>query len=268
VWDPWGAWSFRVAAGGSTNGEERYQERKANVELSAGRVTARWKTTASVGTDRSRNRFLLEGGQAVVYQQATSWIHSLVVKSVGTHQAVGIESSLTQSTYENQDAALTVQPAVEFSLFPYSESMHRQLSARYSVGAVYLDYTEPTIYEEHAEARLRQTLSSGLSLTQPWGQVALGATASSYLPDWEKNRLTSYAYLQVRLLRGLAIEIDATGERVRDQLYLPGSEASDEDVLLRQRQLSTAFRYDASVGFSYTFGTSFSTVVNPRFGFR
>jgi hypothetical protein len=203
-----------------------------------------------------------------VREQTAVWLHSLIVRSVGSHRSVGLEGSATRSTYENQDAALTIQPAVELSLFPYNQSVHRQLSVRYGVGPVYLDFAEPTIYGRRAEARLKQTLNSGLHLIQPWGQVAVGGTAASYLPDWEKNRLLTYVYLDVRLLRGLSLEVDATGERIRDQTYLPGSEATDEDVLLRQRQLSTAFRYDMRLGFAYTFGTTFSTVVNPRFGFR
>ena len=47
---------------------------------------------------------------------------------------------------------------------------------------------------------------------------------------------------------------------------LPKSDASDEDVLLRQRELSTQYDYFTSIGLRYTFGSIYSNVVNPRFG--
>ena len=37
-------------------------------------------------------------------------------------------------------------------------------------------------------------------------------------------------------------------------------------VLLRQQQLKTSYRYFAYAGLSYTFGSIFNNVVNPRFG--
>ena len=41
---------------------------------------------------------------------------------------------------------------------------------------------------------------------------------------------------------------------------------TDEEILLRQRELATSFQYFVSLGVSYTFGSIFSNVVNPRFG--
>ena len=42
--------------------------------------------------------------------------------------------------------------------------------------------------------------------------------------------------------------------------------ASLEEVLLQRRQLETTYNYFFQVGFSYSFGSIFSNVVNPRFG--
>ncbi len=53
---------------------------------------------------------------------------------------------------------------------------------------------------------------------------------------------------------------------VRDQIFLPRSGASDEDVLLERRALQTDFSYRGFVRLSYTFGSIFNNVVNPRFG--
>jgi hypothetical protein len=53
--------------------------------------------------------------------------------------------------------------------------------------------------------------------------------------------------------------------RIRNQLYLPRGEATDEEILVRQRQLATSYQYYISVGFSYSFGSIYNNVVNTRF---
>ena len=54
--------------------------------------------------------------------------------------------------------------------------------------------------------------------------------------------------------------------RTRDQIYLPRGEASTEEILLRQRQLLTGYQYFFNFGISYSFGSIFNNIVNPRFG--
>jgi len=46
----------------------------------------------------------------------------------------------------------------------------------------------------------------------------------------------------------------------------PKGGASFEEILLQRRELATSYSYFASVGLSYSFGSIFSNVVNPRFG--
>ena len=52
---------------------------------------------------------------------------------------------------------------------------------------------------------------------------------------------------------------------VRTQIYLPREEASREQILVGEREFATDFEYHANVGFSYTFGSIYSSVVNARF---
>ena len=42
--------------------------------------------------------------------------------------------------------------------------------------------------------------------------------------------------------------------------------ATDEEILLRLRRLQSTFEYRFSMSLTYTFGSIFSSVVNPRFG--
>jgi len=40
---------------------------------------------------------------------------------------------------------------------------------------------------------------------------------------------------------------------------------SQEEILLRERQLTTSYTYSGSVGISYTFGSPLAKIVNRRF---
>jgi len=62
----------------------------------------------------------------------------------------------------------------------------------------------------------------------------------------------------------VAAELNAS--RIRDQLSIPARGATDEEVLLRLRRLESGYEYGASFSMTYTFGSIFSSIVNPRFG--
>ena len=66
--------------------------------------------------------------------------------------------------------------------------------------------------------------------------------------------------------RGLSFNVEGSASRLRDQLSLPKRDATDEEVLLRLRQLQSGYEYELQVGLTYTFGSIFNTIVNPRFG--
>ncbi len=69
----------------------------------------------------------------------------------------------------------------------------------------------------------------------------------------------------MRLFRGFSLGGGAGYEWIHNQVYLPRGEQDAVDVLLRRRALLTGFQYYTRVGVSYTFGSIFNNVVNPRF---
>nr|MDQ3389488.1 hypothetical protein [Gemmatimonadota bacterium] len=174
--------------------------------------------------------------------------------------------SATSTTFLNQRLALRIAPAVEYNLFPYAEATRRQLTFQYSTGVNYFDYEETTIFGKAEEALLDQSLGVALALRQPWGSVNTSLEGSHYLHDFERNRLQLSGGVNLRLIKGLQLNVGGSAERVRDQLYIPAGTRTPEEILLRQRQLETGYRYFGSVGISYTFGSIFNNVVNPRFG--
>ena len=72
--------------------------------------------------------------------------------------------------------------------------------------------------------------------------------------------------LDIRVFKGLSVDIYGRYDLVHDQLSLPIGDASLDEVLLARKELLTDYDYSISVGLRYTFGSVYSNVVNPRFG--
>ena len=95
--------------------------------------------------------------------------------------------------------------------------------------------------------------------------ASLAITVSNFLDDAGKNRISVFGNANVRIVRGLSLSFFGTVARVRYQVFLPRRGASDEEVLLRQRDLQTDFNYSLNINLRFTFGSIFNNIVNPRF---
>jgi hypothetical protein len=74
-----------------------------------------------------------------------------------------------------------------------------------------------------------------------------------------------FGNVSLNLIKGLSLNLNTNVDWIRDQITLPAEEATSEEVLVNQRQLATSYRYFVFFGVSYTFGSIFSPIVNPRF---
>ncbi|MGH7482413.1 MAG: hypothetical protein ACRELV_09675, partial [Longimicrobiales bacterium] len=206
-------------------------------------------------------------------------LEALVVKSLGAHLSAGIVADAGSSTFRNQDLFLEVAPAIEYNVYPYAESSRRQLTVRYSVGPRYFEYEEETLFGRLDERVIEQQLEASLDFQQPWGSAGVGLSTSHYIgwepgasapPELQADDTPRYAVrigggLDVRLIRGLDLNVDGSYARINNQITLPRGDATDEEILLEIRELNTSYRYELEVGLSYTFGSIYNTVVNPRF---
>ena len=146
----------------------------------------------------------------------------------------------------------------------YAEATRRQFTALYRVGLASSRYEEITLFEKTPETRPEHSLELAADFTQPWGELYVSLTGSHYLDDPSQHRVEFYTNFEIRLLRGLNLDIRGGVSRIKDQIYVALEETSDEDILLRRRELGTDFEYSVDVGLSFTFGSVFNNVVNPR----
>lgn len=265
VADPWNFWVFSLGADGFFMGEETYTSRSLSASLAANRTTPDWKIRLSAGGSSNKSVYKFEGQEIESASDSRS-LQGTVVRSLDDHWSVGGFLQVYSSTYSNYDLYIRVAPAVEFDLFPYSESTQRQLRFLYTLGFNLVRYDEETIFDKTRESLLSQELEVALELNRKWGTMSVELEGSNYLHDFRKNRLELNGEVSVRLFKGLSFNVDGGGSRIRDQLNLAKGGASFEEVILRRKQLATDYDYYFSVGLSLTFGSVRSNVVNPRFG--
>jgi hypothetical protein len=264
--DPWNYWVFRSNANGFAQGEKANNFVSLNASQSANRVTEQWKTNLNFYVNYGQNRFDLSDGTTFKSYSHSYGVSDLIVKSLGARWSGGQRASWTSSTYLNQRHAIRFAPTIEFDVFPYSESTRRLWTIQYSTGINYFNYQDTTIFNRISETRVDQTLITSLDLKQPWGSVSSSLEGAVYLHDLSKRHLVFFNSLDLRLFKGFSLFFFGQASLLRDQLYLPKGDLSDADRLLRLRQLATSYTYFMNFGLSYSFGSIFNNIVNPRFG--
>lgn len=265
--DPWKLWVFNVGVDGSVEGESQTKELDFGGSLSADRTTPLWKHgfSVQVGYLNDTRTFEEDGELRSVDDVRHSFSTVMTnVRSVGGQWSAGMRSRAESSTEDNLDFEFFAGPALEYSFFPYEQFTRRQLLLFYTISGGYVDYLEETIFDQNHETLYRQSLALAFAATQPWGEARASVGASHYLHDFSKYSVDLDGGLNLRIVRGLSLDLSGEVEWIRDQLSLPKEDASLEDVLLERRELATNYRYELQVGLSFRFGSPFNNVVNPR----
>lgn len=265
VEDPWNFWVFRLGGSGGFEGESATSQRSVSMNFSANRTTEHWKVSLFSFGNYRQQRFDLEDGETFTAIRRNTDGRGLIVKSLTPHWSVGATGAMAASTFTNYDFRSRVAPAIEYNVFPYADSTRRIFTVLYSVGVQTADYTEETIYGRLDERLVDQQLEVSVGLRQPWGTANAAFEASHYLNRSGKYRIGAFGGADVRLFKGFSISVDGGMSKRQDQLSLRRGEATTEEILIRQRELATDYSYDFRFGLSYSFGSIFNNVVNPRF---
>ncbi|HYN10583.1 MAG TPA: DUF481 domain-containing protein [Vicinamibacterales bacterium] len=263
--DPWNFWVFRINANGSLGGEQSSTSRSYRLSFSSSRTTENWKINLSANGNADKRTFKI-GDDRTIDSRRDGWsFGSLVVKSLGGHTSAGFRASMARSSFSNTDRSTTLAPGLEYDFFPYSESNRRSLAVQYTVGATAYEYREVTIFDKLRETVTTHGVNVSLGLRQPWGSLSAYSSVSQHLKQTDRYRASVSGSTEVSLFEGFSFNMVARYDRIKDQISLRKSSASTEEILLRLRQLATDYSYTFSVGISYSFGSIFNTLVNPRF---
>ncbi len=268
--DPWDYWVFRLGFNGSFSGEDARNSIFVRGNLSVNRITELWKTRMWLNGDYRERNFKVEEDSVTttvssITKNGILWIAQLY--GLNDHWSLGASTTLRSSTFDKIDFSASIAPAIEYNIFPYSEFSRREFRFLYRLNIGRQNYAETTIFDQTNETLFEQSFEMTLEIRQPWGDAEMRLEGSNYLHDFSKNRVEFYGELDFRLIKGLSLNISGDVSRIRDQLSLPKGDATEEEVLLTQRQLQQSYEYGISFGFRYTFGSIFNNIVNTRFGF-
>ncbi len=139
------------------------------------------------------------------------------------------------------------------------------MTIAYRVGGVYNDYIEKTVFGKDNEFLWNHSLSLKASVRQIWGNINGSVRYESYLHDVALNQFSFNLGARVRLFKGFTFNVGGRYDITNNQINLPAGNLTVEEILLQQQQIQSGYNYRFNIGFSYTFGSMFNTVVNPRF---
>lgn len=269
VADPWNRWVYRINGSGDVGSESRSSDFSFDGSLSAQRITPQLKVIINAGYeyDFTRKEIVdsLGAVQTVEFALRSADFLAAFLKSVDDHWSIGLGAQVEVDPFRNQDFAGSLDVAAEWNYFPWQEATRRQAVAILGISGRYFDYSEETIYERTSEFRAALVAKVAGESRQPWGSLFAGVEHIRYLHDVKIYSATIYLNADVRVRRGVTLFFGGNAERVNDQLYLERGSLDPNEVLLEQRALATAYRVNAYAGISFTFGSIYNNIVNPRF---
>ncbi len=271
VKDIWNNWVYSISMNGWLNGQSSYKSLNMFGNVSARRVTEDWKISLSVNANLDRNKFKTgekENGDPIfdTYETSGYGFYSYAIRAINEHWSTGVNYSLNSSTFRNINLSNNLTAAIEYNIFPYKEATKKQLRISYRPGFRHNNYVDTTLYNKKSEALGLHRLGIAYETQAKWGSIDFSVFASQYLHDLGLYNIRVYTGLNFRVAKGLTLNLSGNLGYIRDQIALPKGDASDEDILLQQRELQTNYSYWANFGIRYSFGSIYNNVVFPRFG--
>jgi hypothetical protein len=263
--DKWNNWVFSTSLNGFLDGQQLTKSSQLFGNISANHITKDWKLNFNANYNYGKDIFDTTGG-SIISENRSKSANILIVKSLSEHWSYGGFTNFGMSTFNNQKFLFSIMPALEYDVFPYSESTRRQLRLLYRIGYNYVSYIDTTIYDKTKELLWQHSLTAAYQVIQKWGSINVTLGYSNYIRDWSKNNLSLNGFIELRVAKGLNVSFGGGASIIHDQLGLVKGGATTQEVLLRRKELATQYQYFTMFGFTYTFGSIYNNVVNPRFG--
>ena len=276
VTDKWNYWVFNISTGSMRwTGETSRKTMSISPTISIDRVTEKWKLNYVISSSDQITKNKLTVTDPVTKIKSTVWDRAVtsnrvflrwtMIRSLSSHWSLAFHGAYRKSTLENFKLRVVSASALEYNVFPYSQSTRREFIFDAEVENDNLWYYEETVYNKTKEYLVYGTLSTSYNARERWGTLSIAASAASYLHDLDKYRIGASCTLSFRILAGLSLDVSGSYSRINDQLNLRKRGVTDKEALLNLIQRATSFSTSESIGLRYTFGSIYNNVVNPRF---
>ncbi len=266
--DKWNNWVFTLSGNSWMNGQKTYSNINIHSDIYVRKVKPNWKTSFYLSSSYNEEEYNMEEYDYyyTAFNRSFYGEHEYVY-GISPHWSIGSFLSAHSSTYSNINISSALKPGIEYNIFDYEKATTKQIRIVYKIGPDFNKYNDTTIYDKTEEWLWPQSLSIAAKSVQKWGSISGSINSSAYMHDFSKNSLGFYLNTSIRLIKGLEFNISGNYSMVHNQMNIPKGDVTQEELLLQQRQLETQYNYWASIGISYTFGSIYNNIINPRFGF-
>lgn len=265
VKDKWNNWVFELSSSPRYSAEESAKRLNLWNSFDISRITPDLKLEIRLDESINKQRFI-DGETDTTYVKSSNSLDLLIVKSLSNHWSAGVRWENRTSTEANINFTTEIMPAIEYDLFPYSDATHRQLRMLYAIGYQYSNYIDSTIYDTMSDNFFKHQVMIAYQIQEKWGSINVSLSGTNYLSDLSKNRVNMWGYVRLRVLKGLSLSVNGGVSYNNYQPNLRKGEITEADRLLQLKQLASSYFVQGGVSLSYTFGSIYNNVVNPRFG--
>lgn len=270
--DPWNYFVLNLNAEGSISADQNYTNLSTTSSFSTNRTTE--QTRFQLGAYGSKYIYTYKitnknGVQKYEVKNSDYGIFHSYVLSITQHWSAGYIGNLTNTTFQNIKLKKYFNPVLEYNLFKYKEVNNRSFLIRYGIDFSSFKYYETTLYNKKKENLFGQELSVNVNFNQKWGSINSGAYYHTYFKDHSLYSTGAKVNLNIRVTGGLSFYVSCVGNIIHDQVYLLKGGATEQEILIRKRQLESSFDYYTSLGINIRFGSKLNNFVNTRIsGYR
>jgi hypothetical protein len=263
--DPWKSWVYTINGNTYFNGQEDVKVENLFGSIDASKTTEKFRTDINAFYNFYDGKYQISDSSSVncsFYNEGFNW---LAVRSLGEHWSAGGIAYVNASTFSNIKLGYSLFPAVEYNLYKYSESTRHQLRFLYQVGIGTNEYFDTTIYGKIKQTMFKHTLTIAYKVIEKWGSISTSVCTNQYLYDLTKYDMALNTSINVRIFKGLSFNVNGQVALVHDQISLPAAIPTEAEILTGVELLATPYTYWVNAGLTYTFGSIYNNVVNPRF---
>lgn len=262
--DKWDFWVFNLSAYGWFNGEAYYKSKNIYGEISASRTTNERKLEFRFNNNYNKNNYRIDDSTEFISLFKSYYAEASYVHSLSDHWSAGLDLEYSSSLFSNLKFNMFNSVLFEYNIFPYSESTRKQFRFYYKAGPRFDRYYDTTVLQKTKMTWSVQETGMYVQVIKEWGSFATWLSYTTMLNDFRYWSASIETDASFNLFKGFNLNLSANVSFIQNQVSLRLNEASDNEILLRQVQVPTDFRYWMSMGFSYTFGSIYNNIVNPR----
>jgi hypothetical protein len=262
--DPWNNWVIEIYGGANFFKEASQSRFDSRWGFSADQISEQWKVRFRPYFNLNERKFI-RNEKVILSRNKRHGLSSSVILSINQHWSAGLFGTMLSSTFNNIQFNLHAGPGIEYSFYPYREASSKAVTLVYRLAAGNNHYIERTVFGKMEETLTSQSVDFSARFQQPWGSFRASISGSHYFHDFRSNSASVSSRLDLRIIKGLSLNLSGNLDFINDLVALPAGELSLEEILLQQRRQATSYQMSGAIGLAYSFGSQFTNVVNTRF---